>query len=243
MAEGALTPEERDMLAAELALGILDGEDRAIALRLQVSDPAFRSDVIAWQARFEPLLDDYEDTEAPNLWHAIEQRLQTRAAARLSSLDAIDRKLTAWRLSTLVMGAIAACLALFLLVRPVPPPAQAPIQVARARQPAVAQLGSVEDAHQFAINYDANSGELRIRTLKMPSSPLSPELWIIPADNVPRSLGLVSSTGSKRIIVAQQLRALFKDGATLAITLEKSEGAPHKAPSSAPVAAGSINII
>ena len=243
MADAALTREERDMLAAELALGILDGADHAIALRLQVSDPAFRSEVLAWEARFEPLLDGYDDTDVPNLWHAIEQRLQTSGAPSLSQPDAIRRKLAAWRLGTLAMGTIAACLALFVMFRPAPPPAQTPIQVTRAGQPAVAQLGTGEDAHQFAVNYDMSSGELSIRALKMPSSPLSPELWIIPADNVPRSLGLVSATGSKRIIVAPQLRPLLKDGATLAVTLEKSEGAPHKAPSSAPVAAGSINII
>ncbi|MCW2349127.1 anti-sigma factor domain-containing protein [Sphingobium sp. B12D2B] len=231
------------MLAAELALGILDGDERAIALRLQVSDPAFRSDVLAWQARFEPLLDDYEDTEAPNLWHAIEKRLQTGGAARSSQPEAIRRKLAAWRFGTFSMGAIAACLAIFPLVRPAPPPVRTQTQVARVGQPAIAQLGTGEDAHQFAVNYDTSSGELSIRTLKMPSSPLSPELWIIPTDNVPRSLGLVSATGSKRIIVAPQLRPLLKDGATLAITLEKSEGVPHKAPSSAPVATGSINII
>jgi len=38
-------------------------------------------------------------------------------------------------------------------------------------------------------------------------------------------------------------RALLTDGATLAITLEPRDGAPHRAPSSAPIAAGKISTI
>ena len=36
----ALTPSERDDLAAELALGLLEGEERAQALRLKIEEDA-----------------------------------------------------------------------------------------------------------------------------------------------------------------------------------------------------------
>jgi anti-sigma-K factor RskA len=77
----------------------------------------------------------------------------------------------------------------------------------------------------------------------MPASDLAPELWVIPADGVPRSLGLVSAEGLSRVGVPVAHRALMQDGATLAITMEPSDGAPHRAPSSAPVAAGKITTI
>jgi anti-sigma-K factor RskA len=60
---------------------------------------------------------------------------------------------------------------------------------------------------------------------------------------VPRSLGLVSTDGVSRVSVAASTRSLLRDGATLAITLEPREGAPHRAPSSAPIAAGKISTI
>jgi len=45
-----LTPDqERDALAAELALGLLEGQARADALRLSLSDPAFAALVTAWE--------------------------------------------------------------------------------------------------------------------------------------------------------------------------------------------------
>ena len=93
------------------------------------------------------------------------------------------------------------------------------------------------------MNYDAANGELRIRALKMPRSDLAPELWVIPADNVPRSLGLVSATGSMRMMVSPAMRGMMADGAMLAVTMEQRDGAPHKAPSSTPVATGPINKI
>jgi anti-sigma-K factor RskA len=240
----SLIPEERDLLAAELALGVLEGDDRALALRLQVADPAFRADVIAWQTRLEPLLHDYAEMEAPDLWPAIQQRLLAEGdPAAAGTIGRIQRRLINWRRGALAAGALAAGLAAIILFRPALPSAQAPTQVAQAAQPAIARLGDAGAAHQFAVNYDATSGELRIRALKMPKSDLTPELWIIPADNIPRSLGLVAASGSTRVLVAPLMRALMTDGATLAITLEKPAGAPHKAPSSAPVAAGPINAI
>ena len=93
MADAVPTPEEFDLLAAELALGVLEGQDRAQALRLQVSDPLFREAVQAWQARFEPLLHGYPDAEAPDLWHAIEQRLPASGAVARGEISAIERRL------------------------------------------------------------------------------------------------------------------------------------------------------
>ncbi len=241
MADAPLTPEDHDLLAAELALGVLEGQDRAQALRLQISDPAFRAAVLAWQARFEPLLHGYADADAPNLWHAIEQRLPEGGASSID-LGLIERRVRGWRSGALVAGALAAGLAAVLLFRPAPPSTPGP-QIAQVSQPAVARLGDAEGAHQFAVNYDAANGELRIRALKMPQSDLAPELWVIPSDNVPRSLGLVSATGSMRMTISPAMRGMMEDGATLAITMEKREGAPHKAPGSAPVAAGPINRI
>ncbi|MBT2186732.1 anti-sigma factor [Sphingobium nicotianae] len=243
MADAPLTPEEFDLLAAELALGVLEGRARARALRLQVSDPGFREAVLAWQARFEPLLHGYPDAEAPDLWHAIEQRLPQGSGPAGDRVGTIERRLQAWRRSALAAGALAAGLAAVLLFRPVTPPAPGP-QVAQASQPAVAHLGDAGGAHQFAVNYDAMNGELRVRTLKMPQqSALAPELWVIPADNVPRSLGLVSATGSMRMTVSPAMRHMMADGAMLAVTMEQPDGAPHRAPSSTPIATGPINKI
>lgn len=229
-----MTPEDREALAAELALGLLEGEDRAQAMRLALSDPAFAAQVEAWSARFEPLYERFEERPSPALWPAIQRRLGSTGMYQLR------RALGRWRIGALAGGALAASLALILLVRPMP----TPVEIVRIPDKTViAQLGGSDAAALLAATYDPAGGVLRIRALRLPSSSLAPELWVIPADGVPRSLGLVSAEGVSRVDVSKPHRALLADGATLAITLEPRDGAPHQAPSSAPIASGKISTI
>lgn len=55
-----LTPEQdREALAAELALGLLDGQARADALRLRLGDPVFAALVEAWEVKLSPLYSEW----------------------------------------------------------------------------------------------------------------------------------------------------------------------------------------
>ena len=228
-----LTPQqERSALAAELALGVLEGEDRAQALRLKLADPEFARAVTDWERRFDPLCTDFDAATPPNVWPAVERRLGPDPEA------AVRR----WRFATIGSGAVAAGLALTLLLRPLP----APVEIVRVQAPEqvmVAQLNGGENAVMLAANYDPEAGELRIRAEKMSDGDLAPELWVIPADGVPRSLGMVPRDGLSRMPVASGHRAMMHDGATLAITMEPRDGLLHAAPSSAPIAAGKISTI
>ena len=227
-----LTPEMRDALAAELALGVLEGEERAQALRLSLSDPDFAAAVAAWRARLDPLCADFAEVSAPALWPAIERRLGQGSAGPGAT------SLRRWRLGALGSAALAASLAAILLLRPA-----SVVEIVRPPEQAiVAQLSGEGDA-LLAASYDPAQGVLRIRAVHMPQSDLAPELWVIPADGVPRSLGLVSASGLSRVGIAVPHRALLHEGATLAITMEPGAGAPHDKPSGAPVAAGKISTI
>lgn len=227
-------PEDFDALAAELVLGLLEGEDRARAMRLCLSDREFAAAVDAWRIRFEPLHDAFEESPSSDVWPAIQRRLAAFDDTRLR------RTLARWRVGALTSGALAASLAAFVLLRPPTPP----VEIVRApEQAAIAQLGSEGAAALLAANYDPAVGVLRIRAVRLPHSALAPELWVIPDDGVPRSLGLVSADGVSKVAVAPATRALLRDGATLAVTLEPRDGAPHQAPSSAPIAAGKISTI
>ncbi len=223
------------MLAAELALGVLHGEERAQALRLQLADPPFRALVEGWEARLIPLVLAVPEVAPPDLWPAIEARLFPLALAAQPS--AIGARVAAWRIGALASGAVAAGLALMLVFRPVPN-TPAPM-VQPATQAIVAQLGT--GAAQLAASYDPDRGELRIRAIQLPTSDLAPELWVIPVGGVPASLGLVAAQGGTTVAVPVKLRTRLRDGATLAVTLEKREGAPHMAPSATPIAVGTMH--
>ena len=227
----SLSPEDRDALAAELALGLIEGEERATALRLQLADPDFSAAVLAWRARLDPLYTGFAEVEPPELWPAIERRLGGEGAMI---------QLRRWRMAALASSAVAASLLAVLVLRPLP----APVEIVRAPERIVmAQLDGGETGALLAANYDPAQGMLRIRAVTMPASKLAPELWIIPADGVPRSLGLVSAQGLSLVGVPEAHRKLIQDGALLAITLEPRDGAPHEKPSAAPIAAGKISTI
>ena len=192
MVEPVMSPEEHDMLAAELALGVLEGEALAQALRLQLADKVFAAQVEAWQARLAPLSTGFEEIPGPDIWPAIQHRLDGFELARPAAASHW------WRIAALGSGALAASLALVLILRPAP----APVTIVRApEQMAVAQLDGGGKGALLAASYDEASGELRIRAIRMPDSRLAPELWIIPADGVPRSLGLVAANGGSRIVL------------------------------------------
>ena len=53
------------MTAAELALGLLDGDERAAALRRVLADPAFAREVEDWRNRMAGLFDDFARLRRP----------------------------------------------------------------------------------------------------------------------------------------------------------------------------------
>jgi anti-sigma-K factor RskA len=244
-----MTPEEREALAAELALGVLVDEERAFALRMRLSDAGFSQSVDWWEWRLAPLLLVARDGVPPDIWPAIEQRLNGLSAPTSADNDnsnavvPLRQRIAAWRIGAVLSGAVAAGLAIMLVMRPVTQ-VQVPVEVqAPAAQTIVAQLGESGGPAQLVANYDPDKAQMRIRAVTIPQSELTPELWVIPAGGAPLSLGLVAADGSSTITVPEALRAALKDGATLAVTLEKREGAPHMAPSSTPIAVGTMHKI
>lgn len=238
MAEVPLSAEERDGLAAELALGVLDGEERAAALRELMADPEFTPGLIeVWQRRLEPLYDEYTPVApADTLWAGIAARIEPANAPQ----DGALRQLRIWRAGAMIAGAAAASLALVLLFHPVPTSAPLPSPAAPV---AIAQMTGAADGPVVLARFDPATGRLSLRASAVKPGSLAPELWVIPADGKPRSLGLIAANTDSQLPVDAQLRAFMTEGATLAVTMEPAAGAPHAAPSSAPVASGKISLI
>lgn len=233
MAEPSLTSEEREALVAELALGILSGAERAEALRLCMADPEFTPDMIdVWRDRLGPLFEGYAPVTPPDkIWEGI--------AARLAYSNDSGRQLRIWRGGALAATAIAASLALILLFRPPPPiPEQGP--VSPPAQVALAQLVGEPEGPEVTARYDAERRILSLRATGIKADGLAPELWVIPADGKPRSLGLIAPKGDSLVKIGSNAQPFIEDGSILAITMEKAATAPHAAPGSAPVATGKI---
>jgi anti-sigma-K factor RskA len=235
MADELTSAQARDALAAELALGLLDGQARAEALRLQLADPDFAAQVMQWETRFAGLLDDVAPV-APDagLWDNIAARLPGDRV-----VVALESRLKRWRMAAVGSGAVAAALALVLLTQqPVPAPLPVP-----APQLAVARIEGEGAGPLVRARYDGSNGVMQLRIEGLTPGALAPELWVIPAGGAPVSLGQIAPSGTATVRMEAPTRALLQDGATLAITLEPVSPTPHAAPSSAPIAAGKITIL
>lgn len=238
MAKVPLSAEERDGLAAELALGILDGEERAAALRALMADPEFTPGQIEdWQRRLAPLYDEYTPVTPPDtLWAGITAQIAPASSPQTGAL----RQLRVWRAAAMIAGVAAASLALVLLFRPAP---SSPSLPAPAAPVAIAQMTGAADGPVVLARFDPATGRLSLRASAVKPGVLAPELWVIPPDGKPRSLGLIAANTDSQLPVEACLRAFMTEGATLAVTMEPVDGAPHAAPSSAPVASGKISLI
>lgn len=234
--------DPREAEAAEFALGLLDGGERADALRRQLADPEFAALVATWRDRLAALCDGYGEAPPPELWAAIEARLGVQGDGE-SAVSPLARRLRLWRGAALGASAVAAGLLAVVALRPdTAPPVAPPAIEAPARPVVIAQLVSEGDGPRYVARYETD-GALTMRAAGTPGGALEPELWVIPADGTPVSLGLVAREGESRLTVAEGHRALMAEGATLAITMEPADTAPHAAPSGPPVAAGIISTI
>ena len=220
-----------DALAGELALGVLEGETRAQALRHMASNREFAAGVESWKHRLAPLFHAYDEVSPPDVWPAIEARIDSQLRSKET------RQIRFWRASSIITGALAASMAAVMILGP----SQHRRDLsAPAPTPAVfAQLAGRDDA-LLAADLDLGKGQLRIRAIALPASALVPELWVIPGDGVPRSLGMIKPDGISLVKLAPDQQRLIADGAVLAISLEPADGAPHSAPSSTPIATGTI---
>lgn len=231
-----ITPEQAQM-AAELALGVLEGRERAEALRLSLTNPAFAAMVEQWHGQLDPLGEGFREAPPPKVWQAIEARLD--AEPQTGTIH----KLRLWQGLAAASGALAAGLAAIMALGPaITRETYGPGALATPASLVIAQLTGT-DGTLLAASIDTQGQYLDIRTIALPETTLTPELWVIPGDGVPRSLGLIARSGRTQVRLPDKLRPLLIDGAVLAVSLEVAEGAPHTAPSSTPIATGKISVI
>lgn len=236
-----LTPQERDSLAAELALGLLEGEQLAHARTLMATDPGFAEEVARWSGRLAPLLDEVAQAQPPErLWRRISDAIgaEPRPTAEIHQLR---RKVTIWRGFTGAATAIAASLALFLVVQPRPSAPPAGVE-APAPAPLVAMIGNDDDPAAMMATWD--SANRRLMVAAASPSPAAPghshELWVIPADGTPRSLGTMPAEPRMRMAVEPQMARQLHEGATLAVSVEPQGGSPTGRPTGPVVASGKL---
>ena len=191
-------PAEWDALAAEYALGVLEGEDARAAEELMREEPTFEAAVWQWREHLAPLTDTLEPvTPTADVWQRIEAALpiSPHRPTHQSEVRSFEPGLAFWRGWAIAATAAAAAIALYLGVTVVKPPPDAGRLVAVLDRPDAAGAG-------WVATVDPTTNEVSVVALAPPNlaEDKSHELWFISADaGRPVSLGLLQAEG-RRIV-------------------------------------------
>lgn len=245
---GAGDGDAPDMTAAELALGLLDGDEQAAALRRVLHDRAFAAEVERWRGHLAPLFDLWpEAAVSGEVFDRIERSLAPPAAAVVPRTAPAPRHVRLWQGAAGLASLAAAGLLLVLVTRPIPVPV-APASVSSAPRPAsvapaallAAAIAPVDKGAPVAALYDPASGGLRLTAASLADATRSQELWVIAGDGVPHSLGLLHEAGATMLSITADNRARLTAGAVLAVSLEPVGGSPTGLPTGPVVAKGAL---
>lgn len=233
-------PELADRLASEYVLGTLQGGARRRFEALLPAHPMLRHAVARWHDHLQPLALALPPVlPPPAAWQRIEARLDgaahpSQAAAMAPSPAPAPARpgfwgaLAFWRGWSFVATAAAAALAVVLMQPSTVPP------------PLVVVLSAPEGASSFVAGVAADGRSMVVRPVvnvsTQPDRAL--ELWAVPKEGAPRSLGLISPD---KPTVLRRGRIL-EDTAAFAVSLEPPGGSPTGAPTGPILFSGKLQL-
>jgi anti-sigma-K factor RskA len=221
----------RHALAAEYVLGTLRGRARERFKRLAAEDRTLVAIVEQWEGFLTPLAGSVAPVEPPSrVWKTIESRIAARGA-RAEPAAGFWSSLAFWR--TFGLGLSAAMAALFVFTGGLRAPGPA--------EPAMVAVLAAADQVPRMVVEQSQPGTLKVRMVKgWPTQPGKDfELWVVPKEGAPRSLGLVSYEHDTVVRVAN-LDAVLKEGVAFAISKEPTGGSPTGVPTGPVLCTGSI---
>lgn len=264
-------PPERDVLAGEYVLGVLDGSGRRHAQQLAQTSDEFGRQVEFWEERLAALAAEIDPVPVPDyVWARIASALGLAPAVRAPA-DATQsaepgarsfwENLAFWRLLT-AGGFAAAAVCLFALLNVVREPTMTPPPAVVDAPPALPSDAAPEDAYPaartemaatlagddgqpgYVATMDAATGRITVTPLRAAEEDgLVPELWLIPTDGVARSLGVFDENATHSSRIPEEFVPLLGTDALLAMTLEPPGGAPEGVATGPIVAKGGIQLL
>ena len=220
-------PELADRLAAEYVSGLMRGPARRRFTMLLHAHPALRNAVRDWQSRLMPLTAFVEPQQpSAEVWKRIEAKIHGATPVAAAERAGWWRQLAFWRGLSAV--GLVATLSLALLVAS-PGPVQPPIVVvlsAAAPEPGAAPGAVVPASFVASITADGRAMVTKPLINVSVEANRSLELWSLPPQGAPRSLGVIAA--DKATVV--QRGKVLEGTAAFAVTLEPAGGSPTGAP-------------
>jgi anti-sigma-K factor RskA len=229
------TGAQPDVTAAELALGVLEGEERAAALRRLVAEPAFAREVERWRDHFALLFAGVPGVVAPDgVFETVQARIGGgRGVTPIEPRGASNP----WKPAALA-ASIAALLMTAVAFRPVeqvPPRAPAAVEA-----PLVAAMAPADKSEPHPAIYDASAGMVKMPGHMPIPAGRAAQLWAIQGDRAPIPLGTFRETGPGMYVAEAKMGAVIAPGTMLAISIEPIGGSPTGKPTGPVIASGML---
>lgn len=222
-----------EMLAAEYALGVLEGRERDAAATRIAREQGFARMVADWEQRLSPWAAEIAEVAAPSaMWDRIAAALPAAPAPSPS----LWQSLALWRGLTFATGAFAAaCLGALIYLGNAPSaPQQGPM------------IAAIDGGghHHFVATLDPKSGNIAVVPAAFAADATRvPELWLIPADGKPRPLGILRADRAVTFAIPPTLLAQANRNAVLAVSLEPQGGSPTGQPTGPVIASGKLTLL
>ena len=233
-----------ELLAAEYALGLLEGEELLAARARIAREPELAENVAKWEERLAPLLDEVAPVApSPGLWQRIEDEVDARAnTPEGANVVDLSGQVTRWKWATGVSSAAAAVALAFLALTPASGPVLTPAQVGT---PLVASIPIADTPLRLGVTYLPSSEEMLVSASGLTADGVHDhELWLVPGDGgALQSLGVVVPGEERRVALPGDITRNMADGAQLLLTREPLGGKPADQDAGPVVAEGNLQLI
>ncbi len=242
------------MIAAEWALGLLEGEELLAARGKYATDPNFAWRKEWWDNWFAPMTDAMPGAEpGEHVWDGITSRIKAQQVAVVSTAPdapasdviALETRVRRWQwMAGLSSAAAALALVWIAMTTGRAPVAAPPVQMAAAA-PLVATVPIGETGLRLDVTYIPESEKMLVAAIGLKADGVHDhELWLVPAEGgTPQSLGVVAPGEVHSMTLPHALAAKLGNGAQLVLTREPIGGKPADKDAGPVVAKGAFTSV
>ncbi|MEO6676397.1 MAG: anti-sigma factor [Pseudomonas sp.] len=207
------TPTLRRALAADYAIGLMPTAARRRFEQLLLEDAALRAELAHWQDSLASLTEALPEQPVPDrVWQGITARINPQELH-------VPEKRSFWNWMRVTAAVCSLAVVVFL-------------SVLYTRDEARYSATLLTADSQPALKVEAHENYLKVEpmTLAAVTPEQSLELWAIPADGKPISLGVIPAGGKGKVELSEAQKALIGKPITLAVSLEPKGGSPTGQP-------------
>jgi len=229
-----------DVLAAEYALGLLEGEELLMVRGRIAREPVFAGEVEQWAERLVPMIDAVATAAPPQDMLARVHNEISASKAENAEVISLKQRVRSWQIAT-TAAATAAIAALSIVVfspaevQMVQPPSEAPL---------VASVPIGETQLRLAVTYLPGQEELLVSASGLTADgEHDHELWLVPQEGPLQSLGVVVPGEERKVVITPAVAEMFRDGSQILLTREPLGGKPEGVDAGPVVAEGQFRAV